>query len=281
MKTPGTTQAKAGTRQAAVKNKPVAAGKLLTVIGGVEVEVEVVRKRIRRLNLYVLPPDGRVRISAPQRSGDGAILAFIQSKEFWIQRQIDAVRSKPRPPEPQYVTGEVHLLWGAPLRLEERWAESPAPASAPAAAPTPASKGRRPKVWAEARGEALLLYAPKGSPRELREAAVDRWYRRELLAALPALIETWQEVIGVRANEVRVRNMRTRWGTCSIRPRRVWINIALAQAPPECLEYIVVHELAHLIEPSHNSRFKALMDRYLPDWRVRRKRLNEMNKIYK
>jgi predicted metal-dependent hydrolase len=123
-------------------------------------------------------------------------------------------------------------------------------------------------------GDTLLLSVPPESSREHRERIMTDWYRARLGALIPNLVERWEPVVGHRADEVRIRKMKTKWGSCNIDARRIWLNLELAKKPPRCIEYILVHELVHLAERHHNDRFRALMDRHLPDWRTRRDELN-------
>ena len=221
-----------------------------------EVTVQVVRKRVRNLNLSVHPPHGQVRLSAPHRASRAEIRAFTLSKLDWIRRHQDRIRAeardrrRSRPREPRYVDGELHHVWGRRVVLRVETWEGPASVEL-----TP----RR-----------LRLRVRPGTNRAERREIVERWYREQLREALPPLLARWERRLGVRAREVRVRRMKTRWGSCTPSARSIRLSTELASHPPEQLEYILVHELVHLLEPSHNGRFHALMDHYLPDWRVRR-----------
>jgi predicted metal-dependent hydrolase len=123
----------------------------------------------------------------------------------------------------------------------------------------------------------ILLQAPPGTGREKRLAVLERWYRTEVANALPPLLALWQERMGVRVERIFVRRMKTRWGSCTPRTRTIRFNSELAKRPPSALEYIVVHELVHLLEPGHGPRFVALMDRFLPEWRAERRALHRMS----
>ena len=208
------------------------------------IPITVQKKNIKNLYLRI-GPDGAVRISAPSRMPLETIRVFAASRVRWI-RQHQQRLCPPLPP-PQYVPGEVFFLWGEPhpLRL--------VPAGGTCAAAL--EEG------------ALVLLADAGSTVSQRKAAVTAWYREQLRATIPSVQRACEAIVGQHAAEVRIRDMRTRWGTCSIPRRRIWISLQLAQKPPECLRCVMTHELTHLIEPGHTPRFWTLMDQFCPDWR--------------
>jgi len=219
------------------------------------IDIEVVYKKIKYMHLYVLPPDGSVRITAPRHAGSEAIAGFAASKLAWIRQKQFQMTNRPVQPALQYLTGEQHSLWGTKYPLAV--AESPKPGV----------------VF---RYDTIYLYAPNQSTAGQRGAILDRWYRKQMQGMLPGLFAKWEGVIGVRANEVRIRNMRTRWGTCNVDKKRIWINLQLVKKPVECLEYVVVHELVHLIEKSHSAVFKMHMSRLLPGWVSVKKKMNSL-----
>ena len=212
------------------------------VIDGIPIAVE--KKRIKNIYLRIRP-DGTVHLSAPRGMSEAAIRAFARSRAGWIQQHRQ--RLQPPPPPLQYVSGETLLLWGEPYPLRV--------------------------VPGDGRGAAtlregtLFLYAGPESTRQERQAAVKSWYREQLLSAIPSVRQACEAIVGQRAAEVRVRDMRTRWGTCSVARRRIWLSLQLVQKPPACLRCVMTHELIHLLEPSHSPRFWTLMDRFCPDWR--------------
>lgn len=222
----------------------------LTVAG---IDVDVIYKDIKNLHISVYPPMGRVRVAAPQRLDEDTIRLAVIQRLPWIKRQRQELQVAARQTERRMVSGESHYVWGARYRLD-------------------ASQGDRPSV--RPKGKTLWLTTPEGSSEDARQAVLDRWYRRQLKAALPPLLAKWQPVIGVEATQVVVRRMKTKWGTCQHNSRAIWINPELAKKHPRCLEYVVVHELVHLHVPTHNERFVNLMDQFLPDWRSRRDELN-------
>ena len=217
-------------------------------------DVEVVRKRIKNIHLATYPPDGRVRIAVPEHIDDGAVRMAVVEKAGWIRRQQAAFTKQERYSPREYVDGESHWVWGQRYRL--RVVET---------------HGRH---TAKVRGRRLELHVRAGATRDQREAALTRWYREELSQALPPLLEKWETVVGASASDWGIKRMRTKWGSCNPTARRLWFNLDLATKPPQCLEYVVVHELVHLIDSSHGEGFMALMDRALPTWRGTRDLLN-------
>lgn len=219
------------------------------------IEIEVVRKAIKHLRLSVSPPAGRVRVSAPLLVSDTEVRALVVAKLDWIRRHQARLAEQPQPFACAMVSGEQHFFQGQRYPLQVIEAQAP------------------PKVVLN--GNAMLaLYVRPGSDAARRVAILDDWYRRQLKDLLPELIDRWQAVLGVEVAAWGVRKMKTRWGSCNTWARRIWLNLALAQKPPHCLEYVVVHELVHLLEHNHNVRFRRLMDRFLPHWREHRADLN-------
>ena len=206
------------------------------------------------MHLSVLPPNGAVRISAPRSIGEDVIRLFAVSKIGWIKSQIEKYQNQPRQTEREYVSGESHYLWGRRYRMEVGYTNGNS------------------KV--EIRGNKMFFTVRPDTDATQRAATLNAWYRKQLRSKLPPLIEKWEIVLGVHDNEVKIKDMRTKWGTCNPIAKRIWINLQLVKKPPRCLEYVVVHELVHLLEKSHNGRFVALMDEYLSDWRVRKEELN-------
>lgn len=219
------------------------------------IDVDVVFKDIKNLHISVYPPVGRVRIAAPQRTTEDAIRLAIVQRLPWIKRQREQLQSASRQTERKMVSGETHYVWGKRFLLD-----------------VSRSSGA---FGVEIKGNTLWVITPEGTDAAGRFAALDRWYRRELKAAVPALLEKWQPILRVEAEKFVIRRMKTKWGTCITGSRTIWLNPELAKNDPRCLEYIVVHELAHLRERGHGEKFVALMDEVLGDWRARRDQLNE------
>lgn len=223
----------------------------LTVAG---LGVDVIYKDIKNLHISVYPPMGRVRVAAPHRLNEEAIRLAVIQRLPWINKQRQQLQDADRQTERRMISGETHYVWGERYRLDSSQA------------------GRSGVKLA---GKTLWLTAPAGADEEAKKAVLDRWYRRQLKAALPGLLAKWEPIIGEQVNKVVVRRMKTKWGTCQTASRAIWLNPELAKKNPRCLEYIVVHELTHLIERTHDERFIDLMDLHLPDWRARRDELND------
>jgi len=218
--------------------------------------VEVRHKRIKNLHLSVYPPDGQVRISAPEYLGEEAVQLAVINKLGWIRRQQEKFQAQTRQSQREMVTGESHYYMGQRYRL------------------VVVEEDASPKI--RLRGSRTLeLRVRPGTGREKREAILNEWYRARLKEQIPAIIAKWEPVIGEHVADWRVKRMKTRWGTCNIQARRIWLNLELAKKPPQCLEYIIVHEMVHLLERLHNDRFRLLMDQFMPNWRMHRGILNQ------
>lgn len=219
------------------------------------IAVEVVRKDIKNLHLGVYPPGGHVRIAAPLEMDADAVRLAIVTRLGWIRSQREEFKEQDRQSEREMVTGESHYFQGRRYRLDVVEHEGP------------------PSVRVAGRGR-LELTVRSGSDREKREAVLEQWYRAQVRKAAGELLLTWEPKIGVEVSDLRVRRMKTRWGSCNPEAGRIWLNTELAKKPPNCLEYILVHEMVHLLERLHTERFRKLMDGYMPSWRLRRDELN-------
>lgn len=219
------------------------------------IEALVVRKPIKNLHLAVLPPMGKVRVSAPLAMKDDAIRTLLATRLGWIKRQQEKFRTQERQTPRDYVSGESHYYWGKRYRLDVIYDEKPAGV---------AMNGK----------EKIYLSVRPGSDRNKREQVMLDWYRKELRNVASGLIEQWQKSVGVPLREWGIKRMKTRWGTCNHKAGRIWLNLELAKKPEHCLEFIIVHELTHLLERSHNDRFKAHLDRLMPRWRQYKEELN-------
>lgn len=220
-------------------------------------EVDVVRKAIKNLHLGVYPPHGRVRVAAPLTVSDDAVRLAVIGKLGWIRRQRAKFEEQPRQSKREMVAGESHYFLGRRYRL--RIVEHDGAG----------------KVVI--RNTALIdLHVRPRSSAEQREAILLRWHREQLKSLVPALLEKWQPQIGVTVAHWGIKKMKTKWGSCNIDARRIWLNLELAKKPLQCLEFIVVHELVHLLERHHNERFTALMDSHLPQWQLYRAMLRAM-----
>ena len=212
-----------------------------------EITVDVLTKDIQNIHLGVYPPDGKVRISAPLRMKLDTIRVFAISKLAWIKQQQSKLRGQPRETPREYVERESHYVWGKRYLLKVVEVD---------AAPDIELKHSR-----------MILRVRHGTSEVMKQAVVAQWYRDQIKAAVPALLSTWEPRLEVKAERVFVQKMKTKWGSCNPAARSIRLNTDLARKPAQCLEYIVVHELAHLLERKHNDRFIALMNSCLPQWR--------------
>jgi len=224
----------------------------LTIRG---IDVDVVYKDIKNLHIGVYPPMGRVRVAAPKRLDDEQVRMAVVQRLTWIKRQREQLRSTARQSERAMETGESHYVWG--LRRRLKVIERPG------------------RAHLEIEGDRLLLYVPAHTTADRRRKHLDSWYRAQLREALPDLISKWEQRLDVEVPQWTIRRMKTKWGSCNRETRHISFNVELAKKHPECLEYIVVHEMTHYLERNHGIRFTTLMDSFMPDWRSRRDRLNE------
>lgn len=222
-------------------------------VGGVT--VEIVRKDIRNLHVGVYPPSGRVRVAAPLRLDDDAVRLAVVSRLGWIRRQQSAFAQQDRQSQREMVTGESHYFRGRRYLLD-----------------VIAHEGRASVRLAN--NTTMQLRVRRGADRDARADALEKWYRNQLKEQLPALLARWEQRTGITVADVRIRKMKTRWGSCSAEASRVWLNLELAKKPPLCLEYVLVHEMAHFLEHHHTERFRELMDATMPSWRLARDELN-------
>ena len=220
-----------------------------------DIPVEIVRKNIKNIYFRVYPPEGNVRVSAPRYISDEGIRVAVVSRLSWLRKQRDRISRQPVRVEREYVSGDSFFYLGKRYVLEvvEQYG----------------------KHSLRIDNSEMRLQVSPGTTRENRRRVIDNWYRRQLKDAVPELLEKWQPIIGKRVNSWGVKRMKTRWGSCNIRAARIWLNLELAGKPPECLEYVLVHELVHLLERYHNANFKRLMDGYLPGWRQSRDMLRQ------
>jgi predicted metal-dependent hydrolase len=222
-------------------------------INGLTVAVE--RKAIKNLHLGVYPPNGRVRVAAPLTVSDNAVRLAVIGKLGWIKRQQTHFSSQLRQSARELVSGETHYVFGRRYRLR-------VVATDGSAKVIPLNQSR------------LELHIRPNASAAQKDRALQTWYRQQLKLRIPVLLEKWQPILGVEAAAWGIKKMKTRWGTCTIEAKRIWLNLELAKKKPGCLEYILVHELVHLLERHHNDRFVALMNRYLPHWQHLRRELN-------
>ncbi|AOY74696.1 M48 family metallopeptidase [Clostridium formicaceticum] len=221
------------------------------------IDIEVVTKAIKNIHLSVHPPNGRVRIAAPEKMDPDAIRLFAISKLSWIKKQITKFEHQDRQPKRDFVSGESHYFIGDRYLLNVIETTG--------------------KQRVEIRNKKYLdLYVRPGSTVEKREKIMTEWYRNYLKDVIPNYVKKWEGIMGVKVDSWGVKLMKTKWGTCNTSGRRIWINLELAKKNPRCLEYIIVHEMVHLLERHHNDRFIEYMDQFLPNWRSVKNELNEV-----
>lgn len=219
-----------------------------------EIPVEIVRKNIKNIHLSVYPPEGSVRVSVPRHITDENVRLAVVSRLPWIRKRQDELRKQPRQTPREYVSGESHYYQGRRYILDV------------------VERHGKHTLSLKSNAKMLLCISP-GTTTQNRELVVNNWYRQQLKEAIVLLLTKWQPVLDKEVRKWGVKKMKTKWGSCNIEECRIWINLELAKKSPECLEYILVHELVHLYERHHNENFRRLMDKFLPHWRRSRERL--------
>lgn len=223
-----------------------------------ELGIHLTRKEIKNLHISVMPPDGQVRVSAPDAMTDTAIRMAVIHRIPWIRRQQDAFAKQERQSTREMVNGETHYLWGRRYRLKVIESDT--------------LKSQTVKL----KSGKLTLTVNKGASDEVRLKLLTEYYRGRLKARAPDLIDKWSKKTGVTIRDWQIQKMKTKWGSCNIEEGNIRLNLDLAKKPLLCLEYIILHELLHFKERQHNDRFKALLDTHMPDWQSRRDLLNQM-----
>ncbi len=223
-------------------------------LGGIV--LDVVKKDIKNIHLSVYPPVGRVRISAPLHMNSDTIRVYAISRLQWIKQQQKKLRAQERETPREYLDRESHYVWGKRYLLKVIEHD---------AAPVVELKHSR-----------MMMHVRPGADEETKRTLLDEWYRTQLKTAVASLIAKWAPLMGVKVARFFVQRMKTKWGSCNADAGSIRLNTELAKKPRECLEYIVVHELAHLLEPTHNQRFVALMDRFMPKWQFYKRELNRL-----
>jgi hypothetical protein len=226
----------------------------MTVSG---IQVDVVKKDIKNIHLAVYPPTGRVRLSSPKSMKTESLRLFVINKLGWIKKHIRNMKSQVREPDREYVQGESHWVEGNRYLLNI------------------IEKDEAPSVHIRNK-QYLDLHIRPGADKAKREEVIKEWYRDRLKDKIPALIEKWEKQLDVKVKDWGVRQMKTKWGSCNIEDRRIWLNLELAKKPVHCLEYVVLHEMLHFKERHHSDRFRALLDDKMPSWKERKKELNEV-----
>lgn len=228
------------------------------VISGIPIDIQ--KKNIKNMHLQVKPPDGHVVISAPSSMDDKAIEVYARTNLSWIKKQIEKYQQQPREDKRQYVSGETIYIWGKQYFLSF------------------ISNSQRNSF--DIQGNKVILSMRENSTVKQREAYVREQYRLVLKKEIKRILPKWEKITGLHCDSWQTKYMTTRWGTCNIEKKKIWINLQLVQKPMHCLEYVILHELIHFIERTHNSVFVAYMDQYMKDWRAVRKELNDCRLDY-
>jgi predicted metal-dependent hydrolase len=221
-----------------------------------DIAVDVIRKDIKNVHLSVHPPTGKVRIAAPARMSLDTVRVFAISKLAWIKRHQRHVQDQERETPREFLDRESHYVWGRRYLLQQQQA---------AATPRVETVHNR----------LQMRLRPDTDPSR-KQAILDQWYRMLIKDAAPPLIAKWEKLMGVRVEGFYVQHMKTKWGSCTPARRTIRLNSELAKKPKECLEYIIVHEMTHLLEPTHNARFVSLMDQFMPKWQSYQQNLNRL-----
>jgi len=221
-----------------------------------DIKADVILKDIKNIHLSVYPPNGKVKISAPAHMNIETIRIFAISKLNWIKQQQRKIIEQERETPREFLDRESHYIWGRRYLLKVVEIELP------------------PKI--ELKHDKMIFQVRPETNEEKRQSIIESWYRNQIREALPSLIEKWEKIIGVTIERVFIQHMKTKWGGSNPEKKNIRLNTELAKKPPECLEYILVHEMVHFIEPTHNDRFQSLMDQFLPKWQHYRQILNQL-----
>jgi predicted metal-dependent hydrolase len=222
-----------------------------------DVDIDVVRKDIKNIHLAVYPPNGKVRLAAPKNVSEETLKLFTISKLGWIRKQQRKFKSQPRQSSRFYANREAHYFLGKKYLLKVIEADFPS------------------KVVIKSKSQLVLYIKPKSTIAQ-QSTVLNEWYREQLKELITPLIHKWEAAIGVTVNYVGVRQMKTKWGSCNTETKRILLNLELAKKPVKCIEYIITHELIHLLERKHNDRFLSLMNSHMPKWKILREELNQL-----
>ncbi len=219
-------------------------------------DIEVIRKKIKNVHLSVHPPYGKVRVSAPDNMSLETIRVFLVSKLGWIRKQQEKLRAQERESVRDYIDRESHFFNGKRYLLKVIEHDAPA--------------------RIELKPKTMELYVRPGTSREKRQVIVNEWNRKQLKKGIPVIIRKYEKLMNIKIRDFGVKKMKTKWGTCNVDAKRIWLNLELAKKPGEYLEYVVVHEMVHMLEATHNDRFVMLMGQAMPKWKFYRDELNRL-----
>ena len=224
------------------------------------IPVEIIKKNIKNMHLYVKPPDGHVEVSAPLHMSESSIELFLRTKLGWIRKQKEKFETQERQTIREYVSGETFYLWGEAYYLRVN------------------HNSKRNSLIIQ--GNEAILTIRESSNAEQRRRWVNEWYREQLKEKVQKYLLKWENITNLHPSCWQIKYMTTRWGTCNTKTGKIWLNLQLAKKPIECLEYVILHELVHLKVKNHGKEFIDMMDGYMPYWREVRKKLNDLKLDY-
>ncbi|GBU26890.1 hypothetical protein R84B8_00405 [Treponema sp. R8-4-B8] len=224
---------------------------MLLVISGIPVDIS--KKDIKNMHLYVKPPNGEVTVSAPLSMTNEEIELFVHTKVSWIKKQVRKFNTQLRQSKREYVSGETLYVWGKQYYLQ-------------------IEGGGRNSL--ELSCDTAIFTVRKNSDTAQREKFIREWYRKQLKVEIEKLLPKWEKITGLKCNSWQIKYMTSRWGSCKPKARKICLNLQLAKKTPECLEYIILHELVHILEKHHNERFYSLIKKYMPTWKEIKSSLN-------
>ena len=219
-----------------------------------DIEVELIRKKIKNMHLYVLRPDGKVRVSAPLRLSEKTIIDFVTSRLDWIKKQQAKLAFETRNEPTTYSNGELITIFGKVYVLT-------------------VVEGKKNSFTFF--NDQAILSCKQNSTEEQRKTIIEKTLRELLYEKLKPLFEKWEGITNLKSSTYQIKKMKTRWGTCNTRTKKIWLNFELVKAYEECIEYVILHELAHLKVANHGKDFIAIMDYYMPNWKELREILNK------
>ena len=221
-----------------------------------DLQIEVLSKDIKNLHISIMPPDGRIRVSAPETMSEESVRLAIVSKLSRIRSERRSFAEYIRESKKEMVSGESHFVDGKRYILEL------------------VEVNEAPSISINKKNT-ILMKVRKNSTRDKREQIMHEWLRNRMRNNLTGLITKWEGIIEVSASHYGIKRMRTKWGSCNSEQKRIWLNLELAKKSPQCLEYVLVHEIIHILEPKHSERFFSLLDEYMPSWRTHKENLDK------
>ena len=221
-----------------------------------DLQIETVKKDIKNIHLGVYPPDGRIRVSVPLATSDETLRIFLITKSSWIKKQKGIFSKQERQTKREYVSGESHYIFGKKYQLTVKNSEAK----------------QEIKITKK---KSIELTVKSKTTIYQKQVMFEKFYRMELEKIIPKLLEKWENKVGVKVKEVKIKRMKTKWGTCNTKDKRIWLNLELAKQPLHCVDYLFVHELVHFKERKHSERFLQLLEKAYPKWRQSKEELNQ------